>query len=362
MKYELLAVFGLVFCLVIVGLEYLLHYRLAEKQDEKEVNNRRITQRVKIRVEGIIYAPTDSSRKSEIEALAKDIDNDFEAYERSIAIIEETRDRFDKDDDEYKDLDQLIDRVIETVNPVGIYASMLDSNDIYHKSYALRRLSDLGADEYHDVMVEYSKDKHRDLAYNAAMALAKLGDAENVAAFILSIENDRLYSGRIINEFFDDFNGDRAELARLLFENCNSYMTSNIIKAITPYKLEEFHQMFVENSASKDFQLKVASVKALAAFGWPEDEQLLQMAAQDKEWVIRASAVRGLALLDTPTALESVKTALRDKEWWVRQTAASALTSMDISPTDLEDVLGGYDRYAADAVKSVLFKTVDSPI
>ncbi len=360
MKYELLAVFGLIFCLVIIGIEYLFHYRLAEKQDENEVNNRRIDYRMKIRVEGIIYAPTKSSRDSEIEALAKDIDNNFEVYEKSIRIIEQTRDRFDKTDDEYQELNQLIDRVIEIVNPVGIYASMLDSSDIYHKSYALRRLADLGADEYHDIMVEYSHDKHRDLAYNAAMALAKLGDAENVAEFLMGIQNDRLYSGRIINEFFDDFKGDRAVLANLLFKECNAYMMSNIIKAITPYKIEVFHDMYIEHTTSHDFQIKVACVKAIAAFGKPEDEQLLQMAAQDKEWVIRASAVRGLSLLHTSTALASVKNALRDKEWWVRQTAAQALTSMDISPSDLEDILGGYDRYAADAVKSVLYKKIDN--
>ncbi|MEE3429234.1 MAG: HEAT repeat domain-containing protein, partial [Ruminococcus sp.] len=98
----------------------------------------------------------------------------------------------------------------------------------------------------------------------------------------------------------------------------------------------------------------------IAAFGNPEDEQLLQIAAQDKEWVIRAAAIRGLSLLETPSALKSVKNALRDKEWWVRQTAANAITSMDISPSDLEDILGGYDRFAADAVKAVLYKKIDS--
>ena len=360
MRYELLAVIGLIFCLVIIGIEYLFHYRLAELQDEKTINTRQLDQRIKFRVEGIIYAPTDLSRKSEIEALAKDIDNNFETYEKSVSIIENTRDKFDRDDEEYRDLDQLIDRVDEIVDPVSIYASMLDSNDIYHKGYALRRLADLGAEEYRDVMIELSQDKHRDLAYNAAMALAKFGDAENVAAFLLSIQDDRLYSGRIINEFFDDFKGDRVELSRILFENCNPYMMSNIIKAISPYKLEEYHRMFIENSASKSFQIKVASIKALAAFGNPDDEQLLQIAAQDKEWVVRAAAVKGLSLLDSPTALASVKNALRDKEWWVRQTAANALTSMDISPRDLEDILGGYDRFAADAVKSVLYKQIDN--
>ncbi len=352
-----MAVIGLLFCLTVIGLEYILHYRLAEQQDEKEVNSRLIDHRMKIRVEGILYAPTDACRNNEIKAMAEEINNNFENYEAAIRIIDSVKNRAD---DEYKaELDVLVSRINDEVNPVSIYASMLDTSDIYHKGYALRRLADLGAEEYRETMIEYSRNKNRDLAYNAAMALAQFGDAENVAAYLKRIQNDRLYSGRIINEFFDDYKGDRVQLAQLLFADCNTYMRSNIIKAITPYKIEEFHQMYVENSVSKDFQLKVACVKAIAAFGKPDDEQLLQIAAQDKEWVIRASAVRGLSLLNTPTALASVKNALRDKEWWVRQTAASALTSMDISPRDLEDILGGYDRFAADAVKAVLYKKID---
>ena len=106
--------------------------------------------------------------------------------------------------------------------------------------------------------------------------------------------------------------------------------------------------------------MKIACVKALAAFGYPEDEQLLQIAAGDKEWVIRAAAVRGLSLLHSPTALSSVKHALGDKEWWVRQAAAQSITRMDISPADLEEILSGYDRFAADAVKTVLYRQVDT--
>ena len=106
--------------------------------------------------------------------------------------------------------------------------------------------------------------------------------------------------------------------------------------------------------------MKIACVKALSAFGYPEDEQLLQIAAGDKDWVVRAAAVRGLSLLHSQTALATVKHALGDKEWWVRQAAAQSITKMDISPSDLEEILGGYDRFAADAVKNVLYRQVDT--
>lgn len=354
MKVELLSVIGLLLCLIIIGIEYIIHYRLAERQDEHSVRETNINRRMTIRVDGVLRAPTRSCLDSELKAIAEDIDGNYEAYEITIQVMNEVKEK------RGDSVEKLIDEVKNEVKPVEIYAKMLDDGDVYHKGYALRRLADLGAVEYKDTMIECLDSKNRDLAYNSAMALALMGDVENVARYIMSIENDRQYSGRIINEFFDDFNGNRADLANCLFEQCNDYMKSTIIKALVPYKIEEFRPMYLEGFSGKNFGMKVACIKALAAFGNPEDEQLLQIAAKDKEWVIRAAAVRGLSLLDSPSALKSVKTALTDKEWWVRQTAANAITNMDISPSDLEDILGGYDRFAADAVKAVLYKKIDS--
>ena len=355
MKVELISVIALLLCLSIIGIEYILHYRLAEQQDEHSIREQNMTRRMTIRVDGILRAPTSSCLESELHAMSEDIGDDFEAYEIAVNILRKLK---EKRGDEK--IDRLTTALQNEVDPVRIYAKMLESGDVYHKGYAMRRLADLGAEEYRDKMIEGLESKNRDLCYNAAMSLAQFGDVEHVSDYLMSIEDDRLYSGRIINEFFDDFKGSRAELAESLFEKCNDYMKSTIIKALVPYKIEEFRPMYLEGYAGKNFGMKVACIKAIAAFGNPEDEQLLQIAAQDKEWVIRAAAIRGLSLLETPSALKSVKNALRDKEWWVRQTAANAITSMDISPSDLEDILGGYDRFAADAVKAVLYKKIDS--
>lgn len=355
MKVELISIIAVLFCMMLIGIEYIIHYRLAEHQDEHSVREQDVARRMNIRVDAILRAPTAFCLKSEIKAMSEDIDGDFEAYEAALRIMNGLRKK--RGDEE---IEKLINAVKEEVKPREIYAKMLEEGDEYHKGYALRRLADLKAIEYQDKMVEFLGSKNRDLAYNAAMALVHLGDAVHVAGYIMSIENDKQYSGRIINEFFDDFNGDRAELAKRLFAQCNNYMKSTIIKAIVPYKIEEFRPMYFEGFSGKNFGMKVASIKAIAAFGRPEDEQLLQIAAKDREWVIRAAAVKGLALLHTKSALDSVKLALTDKEWWVRQTAAQAITEADISAKDLEDILGGYDRFAADAIKAVLYKKVDS--
>lgn len=358
MKIELISVIGLLLCLLIIGIEYILHYRLAEKQDERIARIENIRRRLDVHVEGVLFAPTDSSRETEIKALANEINGDFEVYEIAISTIRNHKGSSFHDDTEAQD--RLIERINEEVDPIAIYALMLDNDDIYHKGYACRRLAELNATEHRDKIKNCLDTKNRDLAYNAAMALCHMGETDAVAEYLLSIQDDRLYSGRIVNEFFAKFTGSRQELAELLFEKCNPYMKCTIIKTLAKYRIDAFRPMYTEGATGNDTQLKIACVKALSAFGYPEDEQLLQMAAQDKNWVIRSSAVRGLSLLHSSTALATVKLALSDKEWWVRQTAAQAITKMDIKPSDLEEILGGYDRFAADAVKTVLYKSVDT--
>ena len=100
----------------------------------------------------------------------------------------------------------------------------------------------------------------------------------------------------------------------------------------------------------------MACLRALGAFGDPKDEQILQMGATDQDWVIRNIALKGLAHLRTKSALDTVKMALYDKERWVRHTAASALLQMGVAPAVLEEILSGSDRFAADALKSELYK------
>ena len=358
MKLELISVIGLLLCLLIIGIEYILLYRLAERQDEHTARVENIRRRLDIHVEGVLFAPTLSSRNAEVTALSDEINGDFEVYEMALTSIREHKgSRYSSDTEA---LNGLITDINEKVQPVEIYAKMLEEGDVYHKSYACRRLAELEALEYRDKIKEYVDSKDRGLAYNAAMALCHMGDVLDVSKYLLSIQDDRLYSGRIINEFFAQFTGDRQELAQQLFEQCNKYMKCTIIKTIAPYKLEAFRSMYIEGASGDDGQMKIACVKALAAFGYPEDEQLMQIAAGDKDWVIRAAAVRGLSLLKSEAALATVKHALGDKEWWVRQTAAQCITKMDISSNDLEEILGGYDRFAADAVKNVLYRQVDT--
>ena len=55
MKVELISVIGLLLCLLIIGIEYILHYRLAERQDEHTARVENIMRRLDIHVEGVLF-------------------------------------------------------------------------------------------------------------------------------------------------------------------------------------------------------------------------------------------------------------------------------------------------------------------
>ena len=357
MKYELWGVAGIIFCIIVTVIEYIIHFRLAQRHENEKNTTEYLEKQLTVLIESTIYAPTDNALDQQICTLAEKIGGCAESYELALECFKRAKENH-KDDD-IEQIDRIIALVDEKVRPVDIYAEMLANGDVYHKGYACRRLADMGAVQYKEAFVKLTEAADRDLSYNAAMALCTLGDAQSVCNYIKQIQGDKTYSARMINEFYDEFKGDRAEFSKLLLSDCNHYMKCTVIKAMAPFKLKEFKPMYQLGFTENDKQLQIACIKALAPFGDPEDEQTFCIAAQNNDWVIRSAALQGLALINSPSALRVVKSGLYDKEWWVRQTAAKALVSMNVSPKDIEEILSGYDRFAADALKSVLYKEIE---
>lgn len=354
MNFELICVITVLVCIMITASEFLMHYFLAKNLMSEKANYKDARRKLECFIRGALDAPTARCAEYEISSIASLIGTNDVYYDMASDIFDRYRGE-GEDDGAVSSIEKGINGI---VHPVDIFAGMLNDGSVYQKSHACRRLADLEAYDYTDKIAEYIGSRDRDLAYNAGMALAQLGNSELVAKYIISIQNDKSYSSRIVDELFGVFSGDRTKLAQLSFDNCNDYMKTTIIKAIEPFKLEAFRPVFLAGAVGNDKRLKISCVKALGAFGDERDEQLLQMAAVDNDWVIRASAVRGLSKFTTHTALETVKFAIYDKEWWVRRTAASCLISMKVPASVLEEILGGSDRFAADALKSELYRNV----
>ena len=357
MQSEWIAVIAIIICLFILGLEYLLLAMLSKRRSDSYEKYKNISLKVAQMLEGILYSPTANSRRNETKALKELMGNDYKIFEMISAQLcfwEEYG-----DENSLGNKTEVTDEIYAVLDPEKLFSDLLKANNKYTVGYACRRLADFDAYDYLSDISELSKAKNRDVAYNAAMALSRYGYAEGVADFIVRIENDKKYSFRLVNELFDTFSADKAGLAAMVFDKCEDYMKIKVIKAISEYRLSEFEPMYIEGMSSKNPAMRIACVKALGDLANPENEQLLITATYDKDWVVRSSAVKGLGKINTPKSLEGIKEAIKDKEWWVRQSAAGALINRNVSVSDIEDILGGYDKYASDAVKYALYRSID---
>ncbi|MDD6203940.1 MAG: HEAT repeat domain-containing protein [Firmicutes bacterium] len=357
MHYELFTVLCVIICLLILSLEYLWLALLAKKQEDAKNKYEAAAKKIESMVEGILYSPTESSRKSETEALKELMGDDtrlFEIISAQLCFWETYG-----DDETFGNKMEIIDGIYDALDPVKLFSDILKSGNKYKIGYACRRLADFDAYEYLNDICRLSKSKNRNIAYNAAMALSRLGYAEGVTEYVLRIESDKKYSYRIINELFSGFSSDRYELASQILAKCDDYMKTVVIKAIAPYRFTQFKQLYTDGTTSKNTDMRIACVKALGELGDPESEHILLTASKDNDWVVRSSAVKGLKKLATPAAIQGVKDATKDREWWVRQAAAYSLIDMNVQISEIEDVLGGYDKYASDAVKYALYRSVD---
>lgn len=356
MTYELFAVIGIIICLFLLAIEYLWLYILAVKQEKHTNKYSAARKKAKKIVEGIMFSPTHRSRESELDSLLDLVNGDSEILD---IVYEEVNEWKNRADDFTKSRADIFTEIDDKLKPIEIYAKLLKDGSWHDQCYACRRLADFNAVDYINDIGKLVNDKNRTTAYNAAMALSVFGDCERVAKYIVSLENDKKFSTRVVYEIIADYGGNLSDLVALVLKNCNESMKATIITAVAPYGLNDFADVYYAGATSTNEDMKIACVKALSGLKNLEYEHTLIVAAKDKSWVVRIAAIRGLSNFQTRESVEAVKVATKDKEWWVRQVAASSLLNMSVKIKDIDEIMKGYDRYAADAVKNSLYREID---
>ncbi len=355
-SYEILAASLIIGFLVLLCGEYLWLYILSKKNEESNLYKHEVNERIHSLMEAFLYAPTESSRQVEFDALIKYIgDEPVKKDEAAAQFIQLLHRAEDIPPEKFTALNSLYERL----DPISFYVQGLQNGNVYEKSYAVRRLADFNATDKIEEIRKLLSNRNADVVYNAAMALSELGDTDSVVIFSKKCETNRFYSHRLLLELFQAYTGDRVALVHRLDEECNNYIKATVIKAYTADCLGALAGLYIDGMSSQDANLKIACVKALAQLGNPEYEQKMEIALNDKNWVVRLAAVSGLEKIGTPTALEALVTATQDEEWWVRTAAARAIVHIDFQLVYVEKVLSGYDKYAADAVKNALYKQIN---
>lgn len=351
-----LAITSIVVCLVLFIILFIWLYVIAEKQEGKNKKSKESYNRIAEMLGAIIDSPTNTSQSDEIAVLSKYIEKDKHEridilsnilVEGMLSEVEDERGR------------KALFMVFEQLKPQLYYSKMLRTGSSNEKAYACKMLSAFYQIKEIPEIRKYIFDKNKELSYNASLAISILGDEDGLVKLLDSYKDNYDYSHRIILELFSIYSGDIRHLAIRCLDDCNDYIKASIFKAVAKYRIVEFENHYLYGALDNDPNIRVASIKALCEFGNPKYEQILISATHDIMWYVRSTAVMGLGKINTINSRKALLDAVRDKEWWVRYNAAHTLVSMDGGLKMAEQVLTGYDKFAADAVKFALHKTYD---
>lgn len=354
MNWEPIAIALIFICFFIIIAELIWLYILAENLEAKTKKYDEAYVKINDMYDSILTSPTHQSLTAEVRYLKRYIGKDITKLDIISGRI--LNSVFSEDFTENQK--DAVKQVYNEIDPISVYKKLLKTGNPYQKAYSCRKIADFFSDEGIEEIKNHALSKNRDLSYNAGMALSVLGEKEAVAEYILSLKKNYRYSYRIILEILENYSGDITVLARYLMEEGDDYIKTNVIKSISRCCAQEFEDIYIANLSNKDRELKIASVKALGKIAKPKHEQILIIALKDKDWVVRNSAIAGLARIRTENSIKAIYEATKDPEWWIRYNAARALVNMDKDLLYIESVLKGYDKYAADAVKGILYKTL----
>lgn len=358
MTSEQLAVLLMIIAIFLILAELLWLYVISQKQEEylrKKEKNRKVA---KTQIEAVLNSPIENIRENEIKNF---LDTAYKNNANLIATVSVLIDFQNKRERLSNERQKILDNLYDRFQPTDELQKILKSGNKYERACICRLLADLDAKDAIEDIRECLKGKNVTLQYNAGMALSTLGDEDGVYDFINICENNQKFSHRIVVELLNNYSGDKLALVKRYFgkdEEKDEYMQATIIKAIKNDRFSELQDIFIKNFEGKSHQLRVASTKAMSEIGSPIFEQYLITASMDKDWVIRLSSLTGLEKINSPKTFDAIKRITGDEQWWVRKRAAEALVRMDQSMEKIEEVINGYDRYAADAVIESLYKSL----
>jgi HEAT repeat protein len=200
---------------------------------------------------------------------------------------------------------------------------------------------------------------------NALKALYNLGDARAVADAVETLSDDaRLHNEKLLSDGMNTFSGDRAELARALMERFDRYDDHSQSAVITFFTVAGFHEwdaLFKKRLESGDISTdqRCDILRLILKVPSEETKQILIRTLMDKgkaeDWQTAAVAATGLdEYPGDDEAVEALKYGITSPAWNVRMNCASSLVKLDPPAKVFDEILGGSDAFAADALRFAL--------
>ena len=207
-------------------------------------------------------------------------------------------------------------------------------------------------------MISYTMNKSIYVRQNALNALYMSNNSEAILSAIMRMQELKIsHSNKLISDGLLLFNGDRAELASLLWKEFDKFDLNvriaivNFIKTASLDYAEEFYQRLTNKYTHKEVKLSLIRYFGKMIYQ-PAGDYLITMMKQDTpEWEYKAIAATALAKYKSQQVIDVLKEALKSDNWYIRFNASESLVAQNIGYMELIDIYNGTDRYAREILE-----------
>ena len=194
---------------------------------------------------------------------------------------------------------------------------------------------------------------------SAMQAIYTAGDPALVVQALLIIDGERwFYHGRLISDGLLNDQSDRRALDRALwdaFDRLGPAMQLALLNYFRYSSGDHPEKMLaLLQDPERDDELRFSCLRYLGHYPYaPAYETLLELAEPDRErrWEYAAVAAAALSAYPGEETVEVLRRDLCHANWYVRDNAARSLERLGCPWRELEDVMAGGDRYAAEILR-----------
>lgn len=220
---------------------------------------------------------------------------------------------------------------------------------------AVKALAEFADSASSDALLEALNDPVDEIRWQAAGALAKIGDPRAVRPLLETLQRESEWGANRIGDTLVAFGSTAVpDLARYALlsdpalspDTAHLPLIARVLGIIGDIRAEP---AMLAGLDSADAELRIRSAAALGTVGSLACVPALIRGLRDPEWEVRAQAAAALGRQMDGRAIQALLDAMRDENWWVRQNSAQALSEIPAGSEALIRALEDEDRFARDA-------------
>lgn len=164
-------------------------------------------------------------------------------------------------------------------------------------------------------------------------------------------------SFRSVNELFTHFWGDWERFCRELINTASDpYIRRICIKQVGEKQLSPLAPMVRPYLFHDNINIRIDAILSLGNLKDKYSVPRIVNQITDDRWEVRSASIKALAAIDAAAHIDLFILRLCDREWWVRSNAAEVLVQLVDEKSLLEQVLKLNDRFAGEMIRFTLGK------